>query len=49
MLGTPPSRVAAARRLVLVLTALLTLGLGWVGSGSFGATDPGPRPGGAGR
>src|SRR4051812_8044271 len=44
MLGTPPSRVAAARRLVLVLAALLTLGLGWVGSGSFGATDPGPAP-----
>src|SRR3954451_3078449 len=44
MLGPLPSRVAAARRLVLVLTALLTLGLGWVGSGSFGATDPGPAP-----
>jgi hypothetical protein len=44
MLGTPPTRGAAARRLLLVLTLLLTLGLGWVGSGSFGATDPGPAP-----
>jgi hypothetical protein len=44
MLGTPPTRGAAARRLLLVLVVLLTVGLGWLGSGSFGAEDPGPAP-----
>lgn len=44
MLGTPPTRRAAVRRLLLVLALLLTLGLGWAGNGSFGASDPGPAP-----
>ena len=35
---------AAARRLAVVLTIVLTLGVGWVANGSFGATDPGPAP-----
>jgi hypothetical protein len=44
MLGTPSTRGAAARRLFLVLAVLLSVGLGWLGSGSFGAEDPGPAP-----
>jgi hypothetical protein len=38
------SRAAAARRLLVVLALLLTLGLGWAANGSFGAADPGPAP-----
>jgi hypothetical protein len=40
----PSRNRAAARRLALVLSLLLVLGLGWATSGSFGATDPGPAP-----
>jgi hypothetical protein len=36
-----PSR-SAARRLVVVLSALLTVGVGWTLDGSFGATDTEP-------
>jgi hypothetical protein len=38
-----PLRVAA-RRLAVVLASLLSLGVGWAASGSFGATDTGPAP-----
>jgi hypothetical protein len=37
-------RAAAARRLLVVVTVLLTLGIGWAATGTFGATDPGPAP-----
>jgi len=36
------NRAAAARRLLVVLSLLLTLGVGWAASGSFGADDPEP-------
>jgi hypothetical protein len=35
---------AAARRLVVTLSLLLTLGATWAAAGSFGADDPGPGP-----
>src|SRR5690348_10885568 len=40
----PSRNRAAARRLTLVLSLLLVLGVGWAASGTFGATDPGPAP-----
>jgi hypothetical protein len=38
------NRAAAARRLLVVLILILTLGIGWATSGSFGAADPGVAP-----
>jgi len=38
------NRAGAARRLLLVLSVLLTLGVGWAAAGSFGAAAPGPAP-----
>ena len=35
---------AAARRLLVILAALLMLGVGWSASGSVGASVPGPAP-----
>lgn len=40
----PSRNRAAARRLTLVLSLLLVLGVGWAANGTFGATDPGPAP-----